>query len=88
MPGVLDSGFSSQVLVLLGFSFQGAYIHTQKYCQGIIIIILQEIMFQKLEGILPILPHVLLLEGKGRQKQAKYQPHSQLDTDYIGEVTD
>lgn len=88
MPGVLDS--------VLGFGFVGVfnsrciYIHIQKYCQGIVIIILREIMPEKVEGILPAHPHALLLKGKGRKKQAKYQSHSlnNLFLDFLGGVTD
>lgn len=88
MPEVLDSGFSSWLLFLLRILFQGTYIHTQKYCQCVVIIILQEIMLQELEGIFPTLPRALLFKSKGRKKQAKYQPHSLLGTGYAGEVTD
>lgn len=47
-------------------------------------------MLEKLEGILPTLPHALLLKGKGRKKQEKYQSHSldNLFLDFLGGVTD
>lgn len=46
-------------------------------------------MPEKLEGILPALPHALLLKGKGRKKQVKYQSHplDNLLLDFL-EVTD
>lgn len=47
-------------------------------------------MPEKVEGILPAHPHALLLKGKGRKKQAKYQSHSlnNLFLDFLGGVTD